>query len=86
LPEGPLRQLIARWAGVPVHRKFFLLHQLGEDLPDAVRIVADDTLEQSTEAAASRREDDSRLLAAGVELKFSALRAGRRMTIPVSAS
>ncbi len=91
LPEGPLLELIARQAGVPIQREFFLLHHLGEDLPGAVRVVADDTLAQGVEAAlpeaaASRREDDWRFSLAGVQLKFSALRAGRGLTIPVSGT
>jgi serine/threonine-protein kinase HipA len=47
LPEGPLRELIARQAGVSVTREFFLLHHLGKDLPGAVRIVADDSEAES---------------------------------------
>ena len=89
LPEGPLRELIARQAGVAVHREFFLLHHLGEDLPGAVRIVADDPLAPGEAAdlpedAARQREGDWHFSLAGVQLKFSALRAGRGLTIPVS--
>ena len=88
LPEGPLRELIARQAGVPVHREFFLLQHLGEDLPGAVRIVADDPLAQGgeaapPEAAAGPRGDDWHFSLAGVQLKFSALHTGRGLTIPV---
>lgn len=91
LPEGPLRELIARQAGVPVHREFFLLQHLGEDLPGAVRIVADDPLAPgedaaAPEAAASPREDHWHFSLAGVQLKFSALQAGRGLTIPVSGT
>lgn len=91
LPEGPLRELIARQAGVPVHREFFLLQHLGEDLPGAVRIVADDPLAQgedaaAPEAAAIPRQDDWHFSLAGVQLKFSALQAGRGLTIPVSGT
>jgi len=91
LPEGPLRQLIARQAGVSVYREFFLLHHLGEDLPGAVRIVADKALPENAEAALAAadehpREGDWHFSLAGVQLKFSALREGRGMTIPVSGT
>ncbi|QKS29402.1 MAG: Serine/threonine-protein kinase toxin HipA [Accumulibacter sp.] len=91
LPEGPLRELIARQAGVAVHREFFLLQHLGEDLPGAVRIVADDPLAQGEDAAAPEapaipREDHWHFSLAGVQLKFSALQAGRGLTIPVSGT
>jgi HipA-like protein len=57
LPEGPLRDLIARQAGVSVYREFFLLHHLGEDLPGAVRIVADEAIPEpaGAEPAGDRR-------------------------------
>ncbi|WP_291993582.1 type II toxin-antitoxin system HipA family toxin [Candidatus Accumulibacter sp. ACC003] len=91
LPEGALRDLIARQAGVAVSREFFLLHHLGEDLPGAVRIVAD---EASAEPAGTALpgtdehsgEGDWHFSLAGVQLKFSALREGRGMTIPVSGT
>ncbi|EXI82321.1 MAG: Serine/threonine-protein kinase HipA [Candidatus Accumulibacter appositus] len=88
-PEGPLRDLIARQAGVSVYREFFLLHHLGDDLPGAVCILADEAIPES--AGESRSATDAhppkgewRFSLAGVQLKFSALREGRGMTIPVS--
>ncbi len=91
LPEGPLRDLIARQAGVSVYREFFLLHHLGEDLPGAVRIVADEVFPETAGAALSatdehQREGDWHFSLTGVQLKFSALREGRGMTIPVSGT
>lgn len=91
LPEGPLRQLIARQAGVSVYREFFLLHHLGEDLPGAVRIVAAEALPENAEAALAAtdehpRKGDWHFSLAGVQLKFSARREGRGMTIPVSGT
>ena len=50
LPEGPLRELIARQAGVSVYREFFLLQHLGEDLPGAVRIVAAEAFPETSGA------------------------------------
>ena len=91
LPEGPLRELIARQAGVSVYREYFLLHHLGEDLPGAVRIVADEALPETPGAAwpatdEHSREGDWHFSLAGVQLKFSALREGRGMTIPVGGT
>lgn len=89
LPEGPLRELIAGRAGVAIHREFFLLHHLGDDLPGAVRIVADETPVEADVSHASapeteHPEGDWHFSLAGVQLKFSALREGRGMTIPMS--
>lgn len=69
LPEGILRELIAQQAGVPATREFFLLRQLGEDLPD--QAVGEDS-------------DTWHFSLAGMQLKFSALRSDRGLTIPVS--
>jgi serine/threonine-protein kinase HipA len=89
LPEGPLRELIARQAGVSVYREFFLLQHLGEDLPGAVRIVAAEAFPETSGATLPAtdkhpRADDWHFSLAGVQLKFSARREGRGMTIPVS--
>ena len=91
LPEGPLRELIARQAGVSVYREFFLLDHLGEDLPGAVRIVADEAFPETAGAALPATDEHPRggdwhFSLAGVQLKFSALREGRGMTIPVSGT
>lgn len=89
LPEGPLRDLVAKQAGVASTREFFLLHRLGEDLPGAVRIVADDILiEPQPELNAQTLEQETagawHFSLAGVQLKFSARRKDRGLTIPVS--
>jgi serine/threonine-protein kinase HipA len=89
LPEGPLRDLVAKQAGVLPGRELFLLRHLGEDLPGAVRIVADEAL---TEADADQGfQPDGQeapgawhFSLAGVQLKFSARRGERGLTIPVS--
>ncbi|WP_313952569.1 type II toxin-antitoxin system HipA family toxin [Accumulibacter sp.] len=88
LPEGALRELIARQAGVAVSREFFLLHHLGEDLPGAVRIVAEDGPPESDGARLAAADpqalkDGWHFSLAGVQLKFSARREGRGLTIPV---
>ncbi len=90
LPEGPLRALVAQRAGVLASREFFLLRHLGEDLPGAVRIVADPSASEREEtdlldAEPSEADGDSwHFSLAGVQLKFSARRSERGFTIPVS--
>jgi HipA N-terminal domain len=89
LPEGPLRDLVAQQAGVHSTREFFLLNHLGEDLPGAVRIVADELLTGTGEGRdaqeASKPEmDEWHFSLAGVQLKFSARKAERGLTVPVS--
>jgi serine/threonine-protein kinase HipA len=42
LPEGALRELLARQLGLHGDREPHLLAHLGEDLPGAVRVVLDD--------------------------------------------
>jgi serine/threonine-protein kinase HipA len=91
LPEGPLRELVAKQAGVHTTREFFLLRHLGEDLPGAVRIVADDTADELDAEEAEQEElerkaaqDAWHFSLAGVQLKFSARKSDRGLTIPIS--
>ena len=89
LPEGPLRDLVAKQAGIGSTREFFLLHHLGEDLPGAVRIVADEPLtdledEDGLQPECKEGIEQWHFSLAGVQLKFSALRGERGLTIPVS--
>jgi len=90
LPEGPLRALVAQRAGILASREFFLLRHLGEDLPGAVRIVADPSASEPEEtdlfdAKSSEADGDSwHFSLAGVQLKFSVRRGERGLTIPVS--
>ena len=91
LPEGPLRELIARQAGVPTTREFFLLRHVGEDLPGGVRIVPDSTDvespgdgEEPDEQAAGEAGDSFHFSLAGMQPKFSALRSERGWTIPAT--
>ncbi|HZL19150.1 MAG TPA: type II toxin-antitoxin system HipA family toxin [Polyangia bacterium] len=86
LPEGGLRELIARHAQVHPDREADLLAVLGEDLPGAIvvrRISGEVTdAEQASEATnIERGETDGtlRFSLAGAQLKFSVLyRAGTR--------
>jgi len=91
LPEGPLRTLVAEQAGVSPGREFFLLRQLGEDLPGAVRILGDLPDREAEERAAEmsaesggKERDSWHFSLAGVQLKFSAHRNQRGLTVPVS--
>jgi serine/threonine-protein kinase HipA len=91
LPEGPLRELIAKQAGVPKTREFFLLRHLGDDLPGAVRIVRDgaevelpEDEEELAEHARGEAADAWHFSLAGVQLKFSARRSERGLTIPAT--
>lgn len=94
LPEGALRELVARDAGVEPVREFRLLEHLGHDLPGAIRIEQDDhpavradaeSADALEDLAAGTHEDSVwHFSLAGVQLKFSALRSDRGMTVPVS--
>src|SRR5690606_18697341 len=87
LPEGPLRDYLAKRAGVNAKREFFLLWVLGQDLPGAVTVrpAKGEALPPALEEALA---DDARWLKfslAGVQLKFSALKnagKGGGLTIP----
>lgn len=90
LPEGALRELVEQQAG---HREFELLGRLGQDLPGAVRVeedldagVAVEGSDATDESAIVHPADDGvwHFSLAGVQLKFSASRADRGITIPVS--
>ncbi|WP_347093686.1 type II toxin-antitoxin system HipA family toxin [Sphingomonas parapaucimobilis] len=94
LPEGTLRDYLARRAGVKSVREYLLLAQLGGDLPGAVKAVPveardvqpEDADEEGVAAEAKRA---LRFSLAGVQLKFSALKnRGKNggLTIPVSGT
>jgi serine/threonine-protein kinase HipA len=76
LPEGALREYIAKQADIHPDREFQLLSFLGEDLPGAVRAVAAGTKDKEVESQNSdtnQAEAPLRFSLAGVQLKFSAL-------------
>lgn len=77
LPEGMLRQYLARRSGVQPHREFFLLHALGQDLPGAVTVRSLDSSDTPNPAHGVREDFDDalRFSLAGVQLKFSAIQA-----------
>lgn len=90
LPEGALKDYLARRVGVKSVREFQLLAALGSDLPGAVRAVpADVAPENLTEVSevAAAIPARFRVSLAGVQLKFSALKnQGKKggLTIAVS--
>ena len=92
LPEGALRDYLARRAGVKSQREFFLLWALGDDLPGAVTVrpAAGRPIPTPDTGGRDRSSDDQpledrpfRFSLAGMQLKFSAI-AGTTggLTIP----
>ena len=93
LPEGHLREYLAKRAGASPEREFFLLAVLGADLPGALVI---EPLEGERRQAQAHHDDDDggnhadfppdtalRFSLAGVQLKFSAIMEARGgLTIP----
>ena len=94
LPEGTLRDYLARRTGVKAVREYQLLGQLGADLPGAVEVIppGGETVEQDEEESADVAEQARHALRfslAGVQLKFSAIKnqgKGAGLTIPVGGS
>lgn len=94
LPEGVLRQYLARRSNVSEHAEFDLLERLGADLPGAITAARLDTAPWLTPpdsedgpSPAEPSENRMRFSLAGVQLKFSALEnkgRERGLTIPVN--
>lgn len=93
LPEGPLREFLARRAGIKPMREYPLLEVLGPDLPGAVTVrpvgdgvVDDDDDDQQEEHDdGATRQGALRFSLAGLQLKFSAVeKAQGGLTIPAS--
>ena len=90
LPEGRLRELIAREQGVDTNREIDLLVRIGGDLPGAVQVVPDPGAHfgEGFEAAANgpvnvpRPSGRLRFSLAGVGLKFSMRQEGDRLVLP----
>lgn len=91
LPEGHLRQYLAGTAGVHPEREFFLLWALGQDLPGAITVAAEDNqgwpdesrADLENDAAPTTIEHALRFSLAGVQLKFSAVMSALGgLTIP----
>lgn len=95
LPEGPLREWIARDQGVAADRELQLLLRIGTDLPGAVQIVPaeasetfDPGLLEDLEAMKVGRAQRTqwKFSLAGVGLKFSLLKQNERLTMPASGA
>ena len=93
LPEGHLRDYLAKRADVNPEREFFLLAVLGADLPGALVVEPLEADKQPSQREGARdddtRDDDRagekplRFSLAGVQLKFSAvMEASGGLTIP----
>jgi serine/threonine-protein kinase HipA len=89
LPEGHLRDYLAKRAGVKSEREFFLLAVLGADLPGALVVTPRDGEDGDAYHDADNYHDGQahdaplRFSLAGVQLKFSAImEAAGGLTIP----
>ena len=91
LPEGHLREYLAKLADVNPEREFFLLAVLGADLPGALVVAPLDANAKEVDGhhGAAAEHDDPlpeaalRFSLAGVQLKFSAvMEASSGLTIP----
>lgn len=90
LPEGRLREWIAKARRTSTEREMELLAQVGHDLPGAVRVLAADEMapvDLGDDGDSSGRQSSSidslwSFSLAGVGLKFSMLAQGDRLTIP----
>lgn len=91
LPEGVLRDFLARKADVHASREFFLLEALGRDLAGAVSVLPlgevpwpDQAHKRpDTDEDQVTREDILRFSLAGVQLKFSAIKDSQGgLTVP----
>lgn len=89
LPEGHLRDYLAKRAGVKSEREFFLLAVLGVDLPGALVVTPRDDEAGDAHHDADDHHDDRghdaplRFSLAGVQLKFSAvMEASGGLAIP----
>jgi serine/threonine-protein kinase HipA len=93
LPEGALRDYLARRAGLKPVREYPLLEALGPDLPGAVAVrpVGEGRGDEDDDGQDDERDDGAagrgplRFSLAGVQLKFSAVeKAQGGLTIPAS--
>lgn len=89
LPEGVLRELLAQRAGVNPTREFFVLAELGGDLPGNVVVRSLGALDGSGEVAdelpahAVGADEALRFSVAGLQLKFSVNARGGGWVMPV---
>lgn len=93
LPEGRMREWVARDRGVSASREMELLLRLGTDLPGGVEIIEDggepdsSAFEGLTNTASDHPSADEhswKFSLAGVGMKFSMLQVGDRLTVPAT--
>ncbi|MCC6128075.1 MAG: type II toxin-antitoxin system HipA family toxin [Chlamydiae bacterium] len=91
LPEGVLRDYLAKKANIHSRHEFFLLSLLGQDLPGALRIQSLNDREpaalSSLNALEHKKKRDRvfRFSLAGIQLKFSAIKSHERgLVIPAN--
>lgn len=92
LPEGALRDYLAKLAGIKPTREYPMLEVLGPDLPGAVTVrpVGEDVVDEGGDQQdhhddGALRQGAMRFSLAGVQLKFSAVeKAHGGLTIPAS--
>lgn len=90
LPEGPLRDYLAKRGEIKPNQEFKMLRLLGEDLPGAVIIrpskeYSGDEIDVDTAGGKKDNQIPLRFSLAGVQLKFSALlERNGGLTIPAS--
>lgn len=89
LPEGALRDYLAKRAGVKSIRELYLLWALGDDLPGAITVSPSDgdswpsnNAEETRQELQRRKENALRFSLAGVQLKFSAFNTQDKLIIP----
>lgn len=86
LPEGALREYLAKRADIDPQHEFDLMRVLGEDLPGALSIQPVNIRELPAKVVnlKSQKKEKSllRFSLAGVQLKFSAVKSGKGLTIP----
>ena len=91
LPEGALRELVETEMGPGDHDQFDVLARLGADLPGAVVVLPETDMGADVGAVRWDRVDGRRapvpegivkFSLAGVQLKFNAIAAGDRLTMP----
>lgn len=87
LPEGYMREYLAKRVGVNDEHEFFLLAALGRDLPGALQVCADHEIppRQSREIINNTTKSPLQFSLAGIQVKFSATKTtDKRWTIPVN--
>jgi serine/threonine-protein kinase HipA len=88
LPEGPLREYIAKSSKIDESDEFALLGLLGLDLPGAIKVIGEAKGKLNARGVPEqnqtslRKDNLLKFSLAGVQLKFSAVENIKRFTIP----